>query len=94
MARESSNPTRYEPEPLTFVVPDMPSLSAYVQRELARVSIALQTLADGQMEEVTSAPAKPRHGMIRLADGTSWNPGFGRGVYWYDKNTATWKFLG
>lgn len=93
MARESTNPLRYEVEPLSFI-PDVGALSAYVQRELARVAISIQLIADGQFEEVTAAPNKPRHGMVRLADGTSWNPGSGRGFYWFDKNTATWKFLG
>lgn len=93
MSRPSTNPLRYEVEPLSYI-PNIEALSAYVQRELARVSIAMQLLADGQIEESTVAPAKPRHGMIRLADGTSWNPGSGRGIYWYDKNTATWKLLG
>lgn len=29
------------------------------------------------------APDKPREGMIRLADGTNWNPGSGIGLYQY-----------
>jgi hypothetical protein len=29
------------------------------------------------------APDKPREGMIRFADGTSWNPGAGLGLYQY-----------
>lgn len=29
------------------------------------------------------APDKPREGMLRFADGTSWNPGSGRGLYQY-----------
>ena len=38
------------------------------------------------------APAKPRNGMIVYADGTDWNPGSGRGVYYYKLNT--WTLLG
>ena len=47
---------------------------------------------DGQLDVTTVAPAKPRDGMIRLADGVSWNPGSGRGFYGY--SNAAWRFLG
>lgn len=40
------------------------------------------------------APDKPRLGQIVFADGTSWNPGSGRGVYCYDTTGPTWRFLG
>jgi hypothetical protein len=30
-----------------------------------------------------TAPDKPREGMIRFADGTTWDPGSGRGLYQY-----------
>lgn len=30
-----------------------------------------------------AAPAKPREGMFAFADGTTWNPGAGRGLYNY-----------
>ncbi len=38
------------------------------------------------------APAKPRTGDTRLADGTNWNPGAGAGVYTY--YAAAWHKLG
>ena len=40
----------------------------------------------------TSAPAFPTEGDIRLADGTGWNPGSGKGVYAY--YSAAWHLLG
>ena len=49
-------------------------------------------LADGQLDTTTVAPAKPREGMIRLADGTLWNPGSGSGFYGY--RAGAWRLLG
>lgn len=37
-------------------------------------------------------PGKPLENMIRLADGTDWDPGSGRGLYQYRE--AIWHFLG
>lgn len=69
------------------------ALRSYVERELFRISSAITSLASGYVEETFVAPKKPRGGMIKLADGTYWNPGAGRGVYWYDENNATWNKL-
>lgn len=39
-----------------------------------------------------AAPSKLREGMIRFADGTTWDPGSGKGLYiYYDGN---WNKLG
>jgi hypothetical protein len=37
----------------------------------------------GVCEVRYAAPAHPRPGQIRFADGTSWNPGLGAGFYGY-----------
>lgn len=64
--------------------PTEPSqLRYYIKDELLKVSAVLQLLAAGHVDMTYVAPAKPREGDIRLADGTSWNPGAGRGVYVY-----------
>lgn len=52
----------------------------------------------GEQEEVElrpiyAAPVRPRAGMLIYADGTSWNPGSGQGVYRYSLAGA-WVFLG
>lgn len=44
------------------------------------------------LEETFAAPAKLAAGMVIFADGTTWDPGAGRGVYWYDG--STWNLLG
>lgn len=78
--------------------PDLPPPSIegaqYIQSELQRIANVLELFAQGQMFEVSYAePERPRTGMLRLADGTEWNPGSGRGLYWYDEDTASWKFI-
>ena len=40
-----------------------------------------------RLEETNTAPAKPRDGDIRYADGSNWNPGAGTGIYWFDGTT-------
>ncbi len=71
-----------------FYVPETPpsdngQLSAYVERELNKVKMAIDLLALGHLDKTYVAPTKPREGDIRLADGTSWNPGAGAGFYGY-----------
>lgn len=73
----------YAPEPIRGS-PEMPELVEYLQRELLRVSAAFQAVEDGvALQMRTVAPAKPREGMLAIADGTSWNPGSGKGLYEY-----------
>lgn len=79
-----------------YTVGDIPAtqaeIPAYLRRELDKIQAAINIIADGQLDVTTVAPAKPRDGMIRRADGTSWNPGSGQGVYCY--YAGSWKFLG
>lgn len=58
-------------------------LTNYIYRELQRVGAVLDIAVARQVEFLTVAPAKPREGMVRGADGTNWNPGSGKGVYVY-----------
>ena len=75
------------------VVPEnSEGMRPYLADELGKISAAIQLLAAGQIDKSYSAPAKPRDGMIRLADGTRWNPGSGAGVYCY--RDGAWRFLG
>lgn len=73
--------------------PDDPgAIAAFLREELAKIQAAYNVLADGQIDVTTVAPTKPREGMIRLADGVTFNPGSGKGVYCYYSNA--WHFLG
>lgn len=78
---------RYVPQP----VPEKYD-AAFIRNELQQIQFAIAQIADGQLDVTTVAPAKPRDGMIRRADGVGWNPGSGVGVYCF--YAAAWHFLG
>lgn len=62
---------------------DPRDLSAYLERELYKIKVAIDLLAIGHVDKTYVAPLKPREGDFRLADGTQWNPGSGAGFYGY-----------
>jgi hypothetical protein len=66
-------------------------LRSWLVRELNRIAngftVASQTTT---LQVLTAAPSKPVIGAFVFADGTSWNPGSGRGLYYYD---AGWQFI-
>lgn len=69
---------------------DPKDLSRFLAEELIKVESAIR-LAQGHLDKSFAAPAKPRDGDIRYADGTSWNPGSGAGIYWF--NGSVWAKL-
>ena len=69
------------------------ALPAYVMSELAKVRGELELLQKGNLIEEYSEPDELWTGRVVFADGTSWNPGSGRGVYVYDESTG-WRYLG
>jgi len=44
------------------------------------------------LEERFAAPNKPVDGQVEFADGTTWNPGGGKGIYAY--YSSAWNKLG
>lgn len=67
-------------------------LRTWVSQELIRVSNAFTTSAQTtKIIVLNAAPAKPQTGQVVFADGTNWNPGSGRGLYYYD--TSGWVFI-
>ena len=66
-------------------VPDSPAeLTRFLRDELEQIRQVMSLMQDGQIDVTTVAPAKPRDGMIRRADGVSWNPlGTGAGLFVY-----------
>ena len=70
----------YSPQPLPREEKELPR---FFYDELKRISVLLELLASGQIDASNAAPDRPREGMIRLADGTNWNPGHGAGLYVY-----------
>ena len=53
---------------------------------------AISTVNASFFMETHVVPPKPLTNMIRLADGTNWNPGSGKGLYQY--RGSSWNFLG
>lgn len=68
------------------------NLQQYVSNELLKIASALSLLSAGHVDMSYSAPLKVLEGDIRLADGTGWNPGSGKGFYVY--RGAAWHYLG
>lgn len=80
---------RYKPAQ----VPDDPKdIPRFLREEMEKISAAINLAIDGFDEVIYVAPPKPRAGMRRYADGTSWNPGSGAGLYRY--SGSAWVFLG
>jgi hypothetical protein len=61
----------------------------YIQDELGYISSAIEQQSLGYLDVTTTAPDKPRQGMIRYADGSSWDPGDGEGIYFFNSG-GTW----
>lgn len=82
----------YKPGPPPVSI-DLETFVAAVYQELERISNDLQTgVGAVLLEEHIAPPSKPRERMIVFADGVSWNPGSGKGVYAY--YNGAWRFLG
>jgi len=66
-------------------------LRSWLVQELNRIAngftVAGQTTT---LPVLTVEPSKPETGQVVFADGTAWNPGSGRGLYYYD---AGWQYI-
>lgn len=79
--------------PPISVDPEVLKTIQYLQQELDRISLAINTLSDGFIVLQNSEPDKPRAGMIRYADGNGWRPsgsatGSASGIFFF--NGASW----
>ena len=72
---------KYFPEGPPFR-PTPEQLAAWTLRELQRVSAALETINDLTVDH--AAIGRPAEGMFRYADGSDWNPGALKGLYYYN----------
>ena len=69
-------------------------VARYLRGELERIAAETQRVEEGYREVLYVVPVKPRQGMVVYADGTSWNPGGGKGLYEYTGTGATgWRQL-
>ena len=67
------------------------SLAQSLVNELQKIEVAFT----GEDVPELHAEPNPRYDrQIVFADGTNWNPGSGRGFYWYDSGASSWKFIG
>ena len=80
----------YVPTPPPQSADDLP---LYLNNELQRLSALLASASEDVMNEMYVAPTKPQNGQMVYADGTTWNPSSGRGLYQYRSGTG-WVFLG
>jgi hypothetical protein len=64
-----------------------------IARELLKIAQAMETQDETlSLKTLYAAPKKYREGTLIKADGTSFNPGSGAGVYC--RRGAAWTFLG
>lgn len=75
------------PVPFSIEDKDLRDWLEQFQRNVVEMSSML-----GQFDILHAVPERPRRGLVVYADGTSWNPGSGEGVYRY--NGTIWVFLG
>lgn len=69
-----------------------PELKTYILRELNLLAEIVNRVELGHLEKTFVDPSKPIEGDLRYADGTSWNPGTGIGLYQF--RAAVWVKVG
>jgi hypothetical protein len=70
---------------------DPVQLQMHLRTEQQKVAAVVNLLVSGHLDKTTVAPAKPRDGDIRYADGVLWNPGgTGKGLYMF---TTVWTLI-
>jgi hypothetical protein len=70
---------------------DAAEMQRFLRDELQKIGAAVQALALGHLDKTYVAPAKPRDGDVRYADGAGWNPGGGKGLYMH--NGSVWTLI-
>lgn len=71
---------------------DPVELQRWLRQETSNIKAAIDALAAGHLDRQMEPPLKPRDGDIRFADGVSWDPGSGQGIYYFDG--VVWNQLG
>lgn len=62
-------------------IKDVDELRRYVEQELLSIQRSFGNFDILTLNPSYAVPLRPRPGMFVYADGTSWNPGAGQGVY-------------
>lgn len=76
--------------PAPTLAKSVEDLRRWATQELQRVATAFTAAQTPTIPVLTAAPPKPITGQLVFADGTIWDPGSGRGLYYYD---GSWKFI-
>lgn len=66
-------------------------LEQYTFEQLQKLFILADLLVSGHHEITYREPAKREEAVIVYADGTLWNPGSGKGFYYW--NGSAWTFI-
>ncbi|MCP5012289.1 MAG: hypothetical protein GY942_20110 [Aestuariibacter sp.] len=77
----------YYPEPAPT---DPKQLAEYIERELRRIGGEIDAVHDRNI--LYAEPSRVSDGMVRIADGSSWNPGSGGGQYL--RLNDEWHYMG
>lgn len=76
-------------QPKKLVIDSLPSLASSVKSEFDRIAIELSQPTDYlALKTLYAQPGRIFDGMIVKADGVTWNPGGGAGVYL--RTTSAW----
>lgn len=77
----------YTPDEVPFAK-DQEKINAWVINQFNKLSSVLLNYEPEQIiyQTLHEAPAKPEEGMEVYADGSDWNPGAGKGKYYFDGN--------
>lgn len=82
------------PHPVPFVEDkDAGTIGRWVESEMTALARQMNSPPTLAFEVSYAAPTKPRAGTLAYADGTSWNPGSGEGLYRFSLASA-WVFIG
>lgn len=78
------------------LVPEDPqALADFLRTEFQRLEQALNEPQDfAALRVLYATPKRTFAGMVVYADGTTWNPGSGEGVYVRNAANAAWRYLG
>jgi len=78
----------YYPQPVPANVDTVDELRQWIEEEFRRLALSMQVVDSVVFNVLYAAPPGPVAGMVVFADGTTWNPGSGRGLYEY--RTSSW----
>lgn len=83
----------YNPDPPTIALQseDGRNIADWLQRELRAIAQVLTNFTKVQHQPLSKPPPTPREGLVAYADGISWNPGSGKGLYSYDATAGIWR---